>query len=86
MLQHPSSHAGAGTKMNKSKSITDDSITELMSAQSIDSNFKKGLKEQTSIELKLKEQIKQTEIIIEKVKVKLAEIKAERVKPGDESD
>ena len=57
-----------------------------MASSSIDANFKRGLKSEIEIELKLKEEIKQTEIIIGKVEIKLQEIREQRVKPGDESD
>lgn len=73
--------------VNSSSRVTEDSISQLMSESSIDSNFRAGLKENVNIELKLKEEIKQTEIVIAKTQKKLEEIRAERKKQsGEESD
>ena len=73
--------------VNSSSRVTEDSISQLITAGSIDSNFRAGLKANVNIELKLKEEIKQTEIVIAKTQKKLEEIRQERKKQnGEDSD
>merc|ERR1712157_648030 len=63
--------------------ITDETINEAVN--SVDNKFKEGLAQRTTQILKLKEEIRQQDIILKKAEAKLLYIKENRVKPGDES-
>ena len=82
--QNPSPHAQNNLKASRTRAeITDETINEAVN--SVDNKFKEGLAQRTTQILKLKEEIRQQDIILKKAEAKLLYIKENRVKPGDES-
>ena len=80
----PLPHAQNNLKASRTRAeITDETINEAVN--SVDNKFKEGLAQRTTQILKLKEEIRQQDIILKKAEAKLLYIKENRVKPGDES-
>ena len=82
--KNPPPHAQNNLKASRTRAeITDETINEAI--DSVDNKFKEGLAQRTTQILKLKEEIRQQDIILKKAEAKLLYIKENRVKPGDES-